>query len=35
MEEVAKPMPNIHIKTWELKTTTINDKKYLVGTYNF
>jgi hypothetical protein len=33
MEEVAKPMPNIHIKTWELKTTTINGKTYLVGTY--
>jgi hypothetical protein len=33
MEEVAKPMPWIHIKTLELKTTTINGKTYLVGKY--
>jgi hypothetical protein len=36
MEEVAKPMPWIHIKTWELKTTTNSEgKQVLVGTYLF
>jgi hypothetical protein len=36
MEEVCKPMPNIHVKTWELKTT-INSKgqKVLVGKYKY
>ena len=34
MEEVAKPMPNIHVKTWELKTTTNEQgQKALIGKY--